>query len=305
MNSSLVTVAGLLQQQRSLITLDQLEEAGIGKHQRYRLVKQEVLRRGTPRVFSLAGVEDSYERRLLAAQMTPLIPSYVSHSGSAHLWDYFYLPELGIEICLVNDCPIEIRGIRVHRTTRLHQDDIAERRGIPCTSFERTLCDCTTRLSEFQLGRVLDDGLRRKVASLERLKDCAERLESGPGRHMSKVRSLLALRDPDYNPGGSNSELDVLDIVREFDLPEPTQQFEVKVKGKTYYLDYSWPQFHSYCEWYGLPWHIGASAVTRDSERITAMSGIGWRPIIFTEVSSRRSVAEDILNTLRQGGFEG
>jgi hypothetical protein len=72
-----------------------------------------------------------------------------------------YLPEHGIEICVVNDFPVEIRGIRVHRTTRLHDDDVAERRGVPCTSFERTLCDCTTRLSLFQLGRVLDDGLRR------------------------------------------------------------------------------------------------------------------------------------------------
>jgi hypothetical protein len=305
MNSSLVVVADLLREQQSLITLDQLEEAGIGKHKRYRLVKQKVLRRGTPRVFSLAGVADSYERQLLAAQMTPLYPSVVSHSGSAHLWDYMYLPELGIEICVVNDFPVEIRGIRVHRTTRLHDDDMAERRGVPCTSFERTLCDCTTRLSLFQLGRVLDDGLRRKVASIERLKDCAERLESGPGRHMSKVRSLLAVRDPEYNPGGSNSELNVLEIVREFDLPEPVQQFKVVVKGRTYYLDYAWPQYRAYCEWYGLPWHIGASAVTHDSARITAMSGIGWLPVIFTEVSSPKSVAADIRNALRHGGFEG
>ena len=47
--------------------------------------------------------------------------------------------------------------------------------------FERTLCDCTTRLNEYQLGRSLDDGLRRGVASLQRLKDCSERTESAPG----------------------------------------------------------------------------------------------------------------------------
>ena len=304
MEHELAVVEGLLVRQRSLVTLAQLEEAGVDKDKRYRLVKRKVLQKGAPKVFGLAGVENSYERRLLAAQMSPTCLSLVSHSGGAYLWDNVVLPELFVEICVETDFPLKISGVRTHRTMRLHEDDRSERKGIPCTSFERTLCDITTRLSEYQLGRVLDDGLRRKVASLTRLKDCAERLESGPGRHMSKIRSLLASRDPDYNPGGSRSELNVLDIVREFELPEPEQQFKVVVKGKTYFLDYAWPDFRAYCEWYGLPWHIGASAVTHDNNRITAMSGIGWLPIIFTEVSSRKSAAQDILDTLRQGGFD-
>lgn len=305
MKNALAAVEGLLVQQNSLITVDQLEDAGIDKYKRHRLVQQRVLRKGGGRVFSLVGVADSYERRLHAAQLSPTYPAWVSHSGGAHLWDFAVLPELGVEVCIVNDFPIKIRGVRVHRTIRLQEDDIAERRGIPCTSFERTLCDCTTRLSEYQLGRVLDDGLRRNVASLARLRSCAERLESAKGRHMSKIRSLLAVRDPNYNPGGSRSELNILDLVRSADLPEPIQQFEVRVKGKTYYLDYAWPEYVAYCEWYGLPWHIGATAVAHDSQRITDMSGIGWRPVIFTEISSPKSVIRDIRNALRQGGFGG
>jgi hypothetical protein len=303
MDQSLVVVQGLLAAQRSLITLEQLEDAGIDKDKRYRLLQQEVLKKGAPRVFSLAGVEDSYERRLHAAQLSPVVAALVSHSGGSHLWDWPVLPELGVEILVVSDFPVKIRGARVHRTTRLHEDDISERRGIPCTSFERTLCDCTTRLSEFQLGRVLDDGLRRKVAKLSRLKDCAERLESARGRHMSVIRSLLAVRDPDYNPGGSRSELRILDLVRAAGLPEPAQQYEIRVKGKQYFLDYAWPEFKAYCEWYGLPWHIGASAVAHDSQRITDMSGIGWLPVIFTELSSPKTVLRDIQDALRQGGF--
>lgn len=305
MDQSLVVVEGLLAAQRSLITLEQLEKAGIDKDKRYRLVKQKVLRKGTPRVFSLAGVEDSYGRRLQAAQLSPTLPTLVSHSGGGFLWDWPILPELGIEVLVVNDFPIKMRGVRVHRTTRLHDDDIAKRRGIPCTSFERTLCDCTTRLSEFQLSRVLDDGLRRNVATLSRLKDCAERLESAKGRHMSVIRSLLAVRDPDYNPGGSREELDVLAIVRAADLPEPVQQYEVRVNGQHYFLDYAWPEFQAYSEYYGLHWHTGASAVAYDNQRITDMSGIGWRPIIFTDLSSPKRVANDIRNALRQGGFGG
>jgi hypothetical protein len=305
MDHVLAVVEGLLVAQRSLVTVSQLEDAGIDKYKRYRLVQSKVLRKSVGRAFSLAGVADSYERQLLAAQLSPEFSTWVSHSGGSHLWDFSILPELGVEILIVNDFPIKVRGARVHRTLRMHEDDMAERRGIPCTSFERTLCDCTTRLSEFQLSRVLDDGLRRKVATLSRLKDCAERLESANGRHMSKIRSLLAVRDPDYNPGGSNSELKILDLVRTAGLPEPVQQYEVHVKGQRYFLDYAWPEYAAYCEWYGLPWHIGASAVAHDSQRITDMSGLGWRPVIFTELSSPKNVLADIRNALRQGGFGG
>jgi hypothetical protein len=122
---------------------------------------------------------------------------------------------------------------------------------------------------------------------------------------MSVVQLLLSQRDSNYDPGGSGSELDVLAVIREAKLPEPVQQLVVKVKGKTYRLDYAWPEYKVYCEWYGAPFHIGASAVRYDNQRVTDMSGIGWLPAIFTDGASSREIVEGVTNALRERGWDG
>jgi hypothetical protein len=184
----------------------------------------------------------------------------------------------------------------------LDPDDVTTVSGIPCTTFERTLCDCTTRLTPYQLGRVLDDGLRRGVASLARLKDCAERLDSGPGRHMSVIRTLLAERDASYEPGGSDDELRVLRVLKRAELPLPAQQQEIVINGKTYRPDYTWGVWKVFAEYYGRGTHIGAGAVAYDNERVTALATAGWLPLIFTWQTSDENIVEETVRALEQRG---
>jgi hypothetical protein len=193
-------------------------------------------------------------------------------------------------------------GARLHRSLVFDDEDRCQRDGIPCTSFERTLCDCTTRLSAFQLGRVLDDGLRRKIASLPRLERCAKRLESAPGRHMSVIRLLLAERGACFDPGGSSAELDLLDIFRRGGVPAPVQQFRVRVGAKTYRPDFAWPAAGVFAEYYGTPFHTGASAVVADSRRLTDLSAAGWLPLVFTHASSEREIVARTVEALRLRG---
>ena len=102
------------------------------------------------------------------------------------LWEFVHRPEDTIDVTLESEFTPKRRGL--HRTTILPDEDRTVRSDIPCTTFERTLCDCTTLLSPFQLGRVLDDGLRRGEASLAKLQKCAARLDSGPGRRLRSSR---------------------------------------------------------------------------------------------------------------------
>jgi hypothetical protein len=120
---------------------------------------------------------------------------------------------------------------------------------------------------------------------------------------MSVVRALLAERDPTYDPGGSRAELNVLDVIRRAGLPDPVQQFVVRVKGRIYRLDFAWPQYKVFVEWYGLPFHIGAAAVAYDNRRITAMSGIGWTPVVFTNGATEAEMREGMIDALARRGF--
>jgi hypothetical protein len=246
----------------------------------------------------LIGVPQTWEQTALAAVLAAGPDAALSHAPAAHLWTFVHQPSEALELTVPFPRAPRLKGVRIHRSVHFDDVDIAHRNGIPCTSFERTLCDCTTLLSEFQLGRVLDDGLRRSVASLRRLKRCAERLESGPGRHMSTIRSLLAQRGIGFHPGGSASELHVLDVVTRAGLPVPVQQHRVQVGTKAYVLDLAWPDRKAFAEYYGLAVHSGPSAVAYDNARITDLALAGWTPLIFTDASSDREIVEKVAGAL-------
>jgi len=301
MDANLAPFESVLASQQGLVTLDQLRDGDLHVERIRRLVKRSVLRRVRPGVFALVGASDSWERGLLAVVLS-IDDSVGSHSSAARLWNFAYRPEDRYEITVGRNCYVTLRGVCVHRSGTLGEHDLTKHCGIACTTFERTLCDCTTLLGEHQLGRVLDDGLRRGVASLSRLKDCSERIESGPGRHMSVIRALLAERGIGFDPGGSRSELDVLNVFRKAGLPLPVQQLRVRIGSSNFRPDFAWPDYMIFAEYYGMPYHTGAGAVVADSKRLTALSAAGWLPLIFTHASSDREIIERTSAALQQRG---
>ena len=302
MEAQLADFETVLKSQHGLVTLCQLVDGGLTDDQVRGLVRRRLLRRLRPRVFGLVGAPESWERGLLAAVLS-FDGSVASHSAAARLWGFDPGPEHRYEVTISREKYVTMKGVTVHRSgTLVECRDLGVRTGVPCTTFERTLCDCTTILSLRQLGRVLDDGLRRSVASLARLRDCCERIESGPGRHMSAVRGLLVERGVGFNPGGSRSELQILDLFRRARIPTPVQQLSVKVGGRTYRPDFAWPDQMVFAEYYGLPFHTGVSAVVADNQRLTALVAAGWLPLVFTHASSDREIVDRTTAALAQRG---
>jgi hypothetical protein len=286
--------------QWSLVTRQQMLEAEIPPSKIAWLLRSGVLRRAGSRVYATCGSPRSWEQRVLAVVLSAGPGAVASHAAAARLWEFVYLPMDGMDITLQVDpaSTTWVRGTGIHRTLVLPPIDVVTRAGIPCTSFERTLCDCTTILSPFQVGRTLDDGLRRGDANLDRLLRCAARLDSGPGRRLGVIKRLLAERDASFDPGGSASELHVLKVVREAGLPIPVQQHKVRVAGHTYELDYAWPDHQVFAEYYGLAVHSGASAVAHDSTRQTLLVAAGWRPLVFTDSTSDYEIVQSVAALL-------
>jgi hypothetical protein len=282
--------------QWSLVTRAQLTEAGLSEGQIITLLRSGMLRTVRRRVYALLGAPRSWQQTVLAAVLAAGEGALASHASAARLWAYTYLPAESVDVIVERDCQPGLKGVR--RTTILPEVDIAQRSGIPCTSFERTLCDCTTILSPFQLGRVLDDGLRRNLVSLDRLTACVFRLDSGPRRRLHVVQQLLAERDASFNPGGSVSELRVLAVLRDAGIPAPVQQFPVRVDSHPYELDFAWPARRVFAEYYGLAVHSGAIAVAHDNQRLTAMVGAGWRPLVFTDSTPDHEIVKRTKQTL-------
>jgi len=297
------TIDALASGQWSLVTRQQLVDAGFTRSTIARLLRSGALRSVELGVYATLGSVRDWRQDLLAALLALDARAVASHSSAARLWAFIHRPADSLDVLL--ECDFTPKGRGIHRTTILPDEDLAVRSGIPCTSFERTLCDCTTLLSPFQLGRVLDDGLRRREVSLLRLQRCAARLDSGPGRRLGVVKDLLGQRDALFNPGGSAAELHVLKVIRDAGLPEPVQQHPVRAAGKSYALDFAWPEQKVYVEYYGLAWHSGASAVAYDNERQRALVGLQWRPLVFTDESSDGQIVRDVRNALSTPSSDG
>jgi hypothetical protein len=298
MASILARVDEIASGQWSLVSREQLQSAKVSNKSIAQLLKSGALRRVEHRVYATLGSPRSWEQSAMASVLAAGPDAVASQATAARLWEYAYLPEDALDVTVLVSDTERPRRRGLHRTVVLPAQDVTERSGIPCTSFERTLCDCTTVLSPFQLGRVLDDGLRRGVASLDQLMKCAVRLDSGPGRRLRLIQRLLAERDESFDPGGSASELEVLRVLREGGVPRPVQQYRVRVGGRTFVLDFAWPEQRLFAEYYGLAVHSGASAVASDNSRLTALVGAGWRPLVFTESTTDHEILRSVTNAL-------
>ena len=288
--STLIGVEHELSRQHGLVTRSQLLEAGASPSQIHRLLRTRALQRVRTGVYLLTGSPRTRQQALLGAVLAGAEGAVASHSSAAWMWNFPIGVDTGFEITVLRPRHPEVRGVRVHTTTILEPEDTATRRGVPCTSFERTLCDSTGTRSFAQLGRILDDGLRRGVTSIDRVNTCLLRLDSGPLRKLTIVQGLLHDRGVGYNPGGSGAELRVLRVLTGAGIPPPAQQHRVVVDGRTYFLDYAYTEVRRFIEYYELRSHSTASAVAYDSDRITDLSTIGWKPLIFTDANSDRDI---------------
>ncbi len=299
MTVDLSAVFPLAERQHGLVCRRQLLDAGVTDKAIASLVERGWLRPQHRGVFAFAGAPATWDQRLHGAVLLAGDGAAASHSSAATLWQFAALPYLTLEISSRRDRRVRIEGLTVHHVTSLPSEDVTERAGIPVTTFERTLIDCSTVLSQFQLARNLDDGLRRNVASLPRLRELVARGRSGPGRRLSVVQAVLDERPSAYNPGGSREERRVLDVLVRAGLPAPVQQHRVASKGRTYYLDYAYPAQRVFIEYYGVAWHGTPSAVVYDSERITALSSDRWQPLIFTGQTPDHVMVDRTADVLR------
>ncbi|WP_369807325.1 endonuclease domain-containing protein [Mycobacterium sp. 852002-51057_SCH5723018] len=73
-------------------------------------------------------------------------------------------------------------------------------------------------------------------------------------------------------------------------LPPPILQYEVvDLQGRTWRLDFAWPEARVAAEYDGVDWHAGPEAFLRDRRRSAALQALGWSivPIVAEDVRYR------------------
>ena len=278
-----------------LITNDVARRAGLSKsaleHERTS-GHLRLLRRG---VSVVNGTPPTW-RQAVRAVLLACDDVAASHCTALQLSGGEHPADDGIHVIADLDRQVTMDGVISHRSGLLEEGDIVERDGMRCTSPLRTVIDLSGPMTAAELGKVVDDFLRRKILRLEELRERVDRLRPAPGRSVATLRNVLAKRLPGYDPGESELEARIARLIDAHGLPRPTQQHKVRFGPARYRIDLAWPDRQLYLEGNGFGWHRLATDLDNDARRQNELVLDGWRPI---EITWRMTDVE-IATTLRR-----
>jgi very-short-patch-repair endonuclease len=284
--------------QHGLVTRDQAREAGLTNHQidgRLRSGRWTAPRRGLVQVMGAPLTED---QAVMAVCLLAGPSAVASHLTAARLWRLRLPDPEQMEVTTPPGRRVRAEGVRQHRTPFLARAEVHRLRGIPVTTVARSLVDCSGRVRADELGRIVDDALRRKLLQLPELVRCHRRAAAGPGRSTAAMAKVLADRAPGYDPGGSDRERQVARLLVAAGLPPPVPQHRVVVAGRTFFLDHAYPDERIAVEFDGWAAHGTFEAFHGDRERARLLVAAGWRLVVVTARTTPADLARDV-RTLR------
>ncbi|HWS92843.1 MAG TPA: hypothetical protein VN255_16480 [Mycobacterium sp.] len=160
-------------------------------------------------------------------------------------------------------------GLIVHRREGAPLTIVA---GRPITTPAWTAVEVARSLPRPRALATLDAALRSGTCDRDDLRRAAERQRGRRG--VVAMRGLLPLAAPQAeSPMESEARLVMVDG----GLPEPALQYEVVgIDGRTWRLDFAWPEYRVAAEYDGVAWHSGPDAFYRDRRRYSALQELGW-----------------------------
>jgi very-short-patch-repair endonuclease len=251
-------IARIAARQHGVVSLAQLERAGIRRQGRSTRLRRGWLHRVHRGVFAVGHAGLSREGLWMAAVLAVGPGAALSHFSAGTLWGV--LGSRGRGSARSVELPIHVtvsgasesrRGIRVHRSRTLTPEKITVRLGIPVTTPARTLFDLRSVLGRRQLAAVL------------------------------RQAEFLGLPlDPSLEPDRTRSELEgkLLALCRRHRLPRP----EVNVRIGSFIVDFLWRDRRLVVEVDGFRAHGTRSAFESDRARDVELRLLGYEVLRFT-----------------------
>jgi hypothetical protein len=198
----------------------------------------------------------------------------LSHSSAAWLWG------LNPELPRIPEVTVPSRGhnrmkMRIHHSTILEEDDLADFTGIPTTAVPRTLLDLAARMGDKPLGRLVERAERRGLLDIGAMDSLIVRSGRHAGR--KRLRRVISIYlDPIMSR--ARTERAFLDIVKRAELPRPA--INAFVAGHE--IDAYWERERFAVELDGWETHRTRAAFERDPLRIEDLKLAGIDAIRIT-----------------------
>ena len=138
------------------------------------------------------------------------------------------------------------RGVHLHAAP-LAPEDVDEVDGLAVTSVARTVVDLARSAGFEAAVAVADSALHRHLVTLDELERVAARCAGWQGA--PQARRVITVADGgSESVGESRSRL----AIQRAGLPKPTLQWKVQGDGRTYEVDFAWPELRTVAEFDGL-----------------------------------------------------
>lgn len=237
------------------------------------------LRRIAPQVYVIAGVPDSWRRRVRIA--TGSSAAWASHRTAAALDELNGFEGRTIEVITQRGRRRKRTAWKVHESRTLRGPDLSVVGGLPATSTVRTILDLPAVAQPFLVAKALDDACRRSPHMLDALIQRHHELPRRGRRGAVLISAMLSERLGE--PVGDNDfETLAIRLVRSIGLPDPVPQFPVRDGDFVAYIDLAWPDIRWWVECDGLGSHSGKAAHEWDRMRRRRLKRLGWDGVEIT-----------------------
>jgi len=209
----------------------------------------------------------------------------------------------GIHLLTLTPAKARGPGVITRRSKTIVPADRASRHGVGVTSWARTFIENSARrdLTDRQLGWILDDGLRRRLVTVDELAGTLARLRPAAGRRPRRVQALLDARGVGYEPGASQPEVRIAEWLMTAGFPRPALNVVVDAGGVRWELDGAYVEEHVCWDYHSSFVHEGPGGITtaqKDTRKALVLKKAGWRYSSFDETTTEASAVEAIAYDL-------
>lgn len=297
----------LARRQHGVVSLDQCRAHGMTWDQVKWRIRTGAMVPVRPQVYRWCGAVPSWRMMATAAVLVAGGDAALSHRSAAVLWGLLPAspPDRGFDsshtlrLDITAPRSVRLSGVAGHRKA-LARHERTIRYGIAVTTAERTLVDLAGSCDADELGRLIDEALRRRLTTLTKL-EVALRAHAGGGRRRTRpLRDALAERGARYTPGDNPGELAMDRLWDSLDLPPAVRQYRVRVGNRTYVLDRAIVELKIGIEWNGRDQHGLWSRFHQDSDRRNDLVAHGWLILDFTMKTDPRRIERTVRAAVEQ-----
>jgi very-short-patch-repair endonuclease len=271
-------MAAVAATQHALITLDQLAELKVTRHQRAHLLASGRIVRVGRDVYRLNGAPSTWQARIAAAQLAAGPGAVVSYRSAAALYalDGFDQQRVVHLSVPASRAPRKASGVQYHRCADYDLIVVEHRQNIPVSDPARLVLDLYASEPNPDVARRgLFSARKKNLTSWATLEECLARHARQGRNGITQLRADLELYRRIGCPETSFEDA-IARLLMGAGLPDPQLQYRVLTPGGRYRIDVAFPDFRVGIEGKSKAHHLTDEAFEADPVRDANLSIAGW-----------------------------